>query len=176
VIVPKEPAPNDGAIEPVIDVLSFDMGSGGDYAPVHTRYTNLLYVYPLQLRYDQQRVFTRARNIVCTVRMYDTDSVPTAAVDGAPPSAPPSSLAVFYTRLHARDTQLTCAQQRCAIVHHDQCPTYADELKLDLPVVLTPRHHLLFTFSHVAVNAAMTAKLDRDVVNADTASLGVWLS
>lgn len=34
----------------------------------YTSLFNLLYVYPLALRYDGQKTFNKARNIVCTVR------------------------------------------------------------------------------------------------------------
>lgn len=38
----------------------------------HTSFFNLLYVYPLTLKYDGQKTFNKARNIVCTVRFIST--------------------------------------------------------------------------------------------------------
>src|SRR4051812_32056401 len=41
----------------------------------HEKYVNLLYVYPQSLKYGEQRTFTKARNIACTIRLFDDDSV-----------------------------------------------------------------------------------------------------
>ncbi|XP_061436332.1 dedicator of cytokinesis protein 9-like, partial [Lethenteron reissneri] len=37
-----------------------------------------------------------------------------------------------------------------AVLHHQQCPDFCDEVKLELPVHLHGKHHLLFTFSHIS--------------------------
>lgn len=39
-----------------------------------TSYLNHLYVYPQSLAFDTQKMFTRARNIACTVQLRDDDS------------------------------------------------------------------------------------------------------
>ncbi|KAG8294252.1 hypothetical protein J6590_107124, partial [Homalodisca vitripennis] len=38
-----------------------------------TSYINHLYVYPQSLAFDTQKMFTRARNIACTVQLRDDD-------------------------------------------------------------------------------------------------------
>lgn len=40
----------------------------------HTSFTNHLYVYPQNLVFDAQKMFTRARNIACTVQLKESDS------------------------------------------------------------------------------------------------------
>lgn len=37
-------------------------------AEPHTNFINNLYVYPLMLKYDNQKVFNKARNIACSIR------------------------------------------------------------------------------------------------------------
>lgn len=39
-----------------------------------TSYNNHLYVYPQNLAFDSQKMFTRARNIACTVQLRDDDA------------------------------------------------------------------------------------------------------
>lgn len=47
----------------------FEAQSFNDFvSEPHTSFFNLLYVYPLTLKYDSQKTFNKARNIVCTVR------------------------------------------------------------------------------------------------------------
>jgi dedicator of cytokinesis protein 9/10/11 len=38
----------------------------------------------------------------------------------------------------------------CSVIHHNTCPTWFEEIKIRLPVLLTNSHHLLFTFYHVS--------------------------
>lgn len=49
--------------------VCFEAQSFNDFVTEpHTGLFNLLYVYPLMLKYDGQKTFSKARNIVCTVR------------------------------------------------------------------------------------------------------------
>ncbi|VDN17643.1 unnamed protein product [Gongylonema pulchrum] len=59
----------------------------------HTSLFNLLYVYPLSLKYDGQKTFNKARNIVCTVRFVST------AGRGDPSLVSTSDFGQFYTKL-----------------------------------------------------------------------------
>ncbi|VDN36652.1 unnamed protein product [Gongylonema pulchrum] len=59
----------------------------------HTSLFNLLYVYPLSLKYDGQKTFNKARNIVCTVRFVST------AGRGDPSLVSTSDFEQFYTKL-----------------------------------------------------------------------------
>lgn len=38
----------------------------------------------------------------------------------------------------------------CTVLHHNTTPAWCDEVKLRLPIHLTTKHHLLFTFYHVS--------------------------
>jgi hypothetical protein len=40
----------------------------------HLSLFNLLYVYPLALKYDGQKTFARARNLACSVQLRDSDA------------------------------------------------------------------------------------------------------
>lgn len=41
-------------------------------------------------------------------------------------------------------------KRTCSVVHHNTNPTWFEEIKIRLPVMLTSTHHLLFTFYHVS--------------------------
>lgn len=47
---------------------------------------------------------------------------------------------------------------RCSVQHHEQNPTFSDEIKLSLPITLKSSDHLLFSFSHVSVANVMNMK------------------
>ncbi|XP_076828065.1 dedicator of cytokinesis protein 11 isoform X2 [Brachyhypopomus gauderio] len=100
-----------------------------------TIYKNHLYVYPLQLKYENQKTFAKARNIAVCVQFRDSDE------EGACPvkciySKPGDSL--FTTSAFA------------AVLHHNQSPEFYDEIKIELPVHIHEKHHLLFTFYHIS--------------------------
>lgn len=42
-------------------------------AQPQTVYINHIYVYPLALTFDAQKIFPRARNITCMIQMFDCD-------------------------------------------------------------------------------------------------------
>lgn len=45
-----------------------------------------------------------------------------------------------------------------AVLHHNTFPEWNDEIKIALPHNLTPSHHLLFTFAHIAIEGAKAGK------------------
>jgi len=57
------------------------------------------------------------------------------------------------------------------VQYHQQAPSFADEIKIELPVVLTPRHHLLFIFSHVTCRNKKSAA-ENEVEVSTPASIG----
>ncbi|XP_050528941.1 dedicator of cytokinesis protein 9 isoform X2 [Daktulosphaira vitifoliae] len=98
-------------------------------------YINHLYVYPLSLAFDSQKHFPRARNITCTVQMFDddnTDSKPINCIYGS------------YGQL--LDSAFT------SVLYHNTNPSWYNEIKIKLPVYITNKHHLLFTFKHISVD------------------------
>jgi hypothetical protein len=40
-------------------------------------------------------------------------------------------------------------QMNTAVMYHEKKPYFLDEIKIDLPNVLTPRHHILFQINHI---------------------------
>ncbi|XP_078067365.1 LOW QUALITY PROTEIN: dedicator of cytokinesis protein 11-like [Mustelus asterias] len=110
-----------------------------------TSFKNHLYVYPLQLKYDNQKTFAKARNIAVYVEVRDSDgekSRPLKCIYGKPGDH------VFTTK--------ACA----TVLHHQQCPEFYNEIKIELPVHLHEKHHLLFTFYHIScdINTKGTTK------------------
>ncbi|XP_056115262.1 dedicator of cytokinesis protein 11 isoform X1 [Rhinichthys klamathensis goyatoka] len=100
-----------------------------------TIYKNHLYVYPQQLKYDNQKTFAKARNVAVCVQFKDSDEEgvgPLKCIYGKPGDP------LFTTSAFA------------AVLHHNQCPEFYDEIKIELPVHLHEKHHILFTFYHIS--------------------------
>ena len=102
-------------------------------------------MYPHYLNYDNQKSFNRARNLVCTVELKDSD------IEGSP------SLKVVYGR---PGSGALTTHMNTVVLHHSTFPEWGDEVKMLLPHNLTSSHHLLFTFSHIAIEAAKAGKKD----------------
>ncbi|KAM4020947.1 dedicator of cytokinesis protein 11 isoform 2-T2 [Anomaloglossus baeobatrachus] len=105
------------------------------YCYPFTTYRNHLYVYPLHLKYDSQKSFAKARNIAVKIEFRDIDEpdAPALKCIYGKPGGP-----VFTTNAYA------------VVLHHNQSPEFYDEIKIELPLHLHLKHHLLFTFFHVS--------------------------
>ncbi|XP_077350111.1 dedicator of cytokinesis protein 11 isoform X1 [Lithobates pipiens] len=105
------------------------------YCYPFTTYRNHFYVYPLLLKYDNQKTFAKARNIAVMIECRDLDEPDAQALKCiyGKPGGP-----VFTTRAYA------------IVLHHNQNPEFYDEVKIELPLHLHHKHHLLFTFYHVS--------------------------
>ncbi|XP_073399582.1 dedicator of cytokinesis protein 11 isoform X2 [Dendrobates tinctorius] len=105
------------------------------YCYPFTTYRNHLYVYPLHLKYDSQKSFAKARNIAVKIEFRDLDEpdAPALKCIYGKPGGP-----VFTTNSYA------------VVLHHNQSPEFYDEIKIELPLHLHQKHHLLFTFFHVS--------------------------
>ncbi|KAK7085701.1 Dedicator of cytokinesis protein 9 [Halocaridina rubra] len=141
---PVKPFPNPPTHEPTLEVQDFSACHIDDIQP-YVGYRNHLYIYPHYLNYDNQKSFSRARNLVCTVELRDSD------IEGAPP------LKVVYGR---PGNGVLTTHASTVVMHHNTFPEWGDEVKIILPHNLTKYHHLLFTFSHVAIEAAKAGKKD----------------
>uniref|UniRef100_F1KPQ6 Dedicator of cytokinesis protein 11 n=1 Tax=Ascaris suum TaxID=6253 RepID=F1KPQ6_ASCSU len=141
-LMPLRPwnVPSDSLVSPCFEVQSF----GDAVIEPHTSLVNLLYVYPLSLKYDSQKTFGKARNIACTVKFITASS---RGGDG---------IKAIYDRFASPVPFVHSA--RCAIQHHEQNPTFSDEIKIQLPVSLDYSDHLLFSFAHISVAGAMAVK------------------
>lgn len=60
--------------EPTLEVAEFPGSSERDLSP-HTNFLNHLYVYPLSLSFESQKVFSRARNLAVTVEVRNSDEL-----------------------------------------------------------------------------------------------------
>ncbi|KAM9836745.1 dedicator of cytokinesis protein 11 [Aulostomus maculatus] len=107
-----------------------------------TTYKNQFYVYPLQLKYDNQKTFTKARNIAVCIQFRDTDeeaAAPLKCIYGKPGDS------LFTSGIYA------------AVLHHNQSPEFYDEVKIELPVHLHEKHHILFSFYHISCESSSKA-------------------
>ncbi|KAJ8337720.1 hypothetical protein SKAU_G00366860 [Synaphobranchus kaupii] len=100
-----------------------------------TVYKHHLYVYPLLLKYENQKTFAKARNVAVCMQFRDSDD------DGA------AGLKCIYGKPgEPLFTTGACA----AVLHHNQSPEFYDEIKIELPVHVHEKHHVLFTFHHIS--------------------------
>ncbi|XP_028984010.2 dedicator of cytokinesis protein 11 isoform X2 [Betta splendens] len=107
-----------------------------------TTYKNQLYVYPLQLKYDNQKTFTKARNIAVCTQFKDSDE------EGA------AALKCIYGK---PGDSLFTSSTYAAVLHHNQSPELYDEVKIELPVHVHEKHHILFTFYHISCESSSKA-------------------
>uniref|UniRef100_A0A8C9TNE5 Dedicator of cytokinesis 11 n=1 Tax=Scleropages formosus TaxID=113540 RepID=A0A8C9TNE5_SCLFO len=108
-----------------------------------TVYKHHLYVYPLQLKYDNQKTFAKARNIAVCMQFRDSDD------EGAAP------LKCIYGK---PGETLFAGGAYVAVLHHNQSPEFYDEVKIELPVHVHNKHHILFTFYHISCDFSTKKK------------------
>ncbi|XP_076805731.1 dedicator of cytokinesis protein 9-like isoform X3 [Clavelina lepadiformis] len=125
--------------EPVIEVDEFISTSAADQHP-HMEYTNHCYIYPKCLNYDNQKTFTKARNIAVIAEFKDSDG------EGSQP------LRCFYKRPGPPGIEPYTSRVSAAVLHHHERPEFYEEWKLSLPTQLHHGHHILFSFYHVVVD------------------------
>ncbi|XP_061394284.1 dedicator of cytokinesis protein 9 isoform X1 [Musca vetustissima] len=119
-----------------LEITEFQSSCERDCQP-YTTFCNHLFVYPLSLQFDSQKLFSRARNITVVVELRDSDK------ENAKP------LKCIYGR---PGHDFLVSHIACPVLHHNTTPTWYEELKLRLPLGLFPEHHLLFSFYHVSCN------------------------
>ncbi|CAN9509721.1 unnamed protein product [Ophioblennius macclurei] len=114
-----------------------------------TTYKNQIYIYPMQLKYDNQKTFTKARNIAVCIQFRDSDDEGT------------SPLKCIYGK---PGDSLFTSSAYAAVLHHNQSPEFYDEVKIELPVHVHEKHHLLFTFYHISCESSSKASSKKDRV------------
>jgi len=72
-LAPLKPFPIPPESEPTIEITEFIGISDRDIHP-YTTFVNHLFIYPLTLSFDSQKLFSRARNIAVLVELRDSDS------------------------------------------------------------------------------------------------------
>ncbi|CAF93418.1 unnamed protein product [Tetraodon nigroviridis] len=107
-----------------------------------TTYKNQLYIYPQQLKYDNQKTFTKARNIAVCIQFRDSDD------EGA------ASLRCIYGK---PGESLFTNSAYAAVLHHNQSPEFYDEVMMELPVHVHEKHHVLFIFYHISCESSSKA-------------------
>ncbi|XP_029941192.1 dedicator of cytokinesis protein 11 isoform X2 [Salarias fasciatus] len=138
--IPVKPF-EDGCERVSVEVEEF-LPAEARFSYPFTAYKNQMYVYPLQLKYDNQKTFTKARNIAVCIQFRDSDE------EGACP------LRCIYGK---PGDSLFTGSAYAAVLHHNQSPEFYDEVKLELPVHVHEKHHLLFTFYHVSCESGSKA-------------------
>uniref|UniRef100_A0A182K3W5 Dedicator of cytokinesis protein 9 n=1 Tax=Anopheles christyi TaxID=43041 RepID=A0A182K3W5_9DIPT len=137
-LVPLNPFPVPPCADPTLEMTEFANNSE-QYLHPFVHFVNHLFVYPLHLNYDSQKIFSRARNLAVIVELRDSDT------------AEAKSIECIYGR--PGQEQLV-SQMSCPVLHHNTSPTWYEEVKLRLPLNITSQHHLLFSFFHVSCNIA----------------------
>eukprot|EP01113_Clastostelium_recurvatum_P012359 TRINITY_DN1641_c0_g1_i2.p1 TRINITY_DN1641_c0_g1~~TRINITY_DN1641_c0_g1_i2.p1 ORF type:complete len:1978 (-),score=555.53 TRINITY_DN1641_c0_g1_i2:59-5992(-) len=102
-------------------------------------YVNVLYFSPNRLNFSNYKSdgkATSARNLCLEVRLMADDN-----------NVNNSGLPLMYG--HANPAPLV-THMFSVVDYHNRKPTFLDEVKVQLPVTLTPAHHLLVTFYHVS--------------------------
>lgn len=75
-----KPFPTPPVDEPTLEVTEFPGSSERDLCP-YTSYLNHLYLYPLSLSFESQKIFSRARNLAVTVEIRSSDDVDAKALE-----------------------------------------------------------------------------------------------
>ncbi|XP_063298579.1 dedicator of cytokinesis protein 10 isoform X2 [Pelobates fuscus] len=143
-LVPIKPFGDIEKHPPTVEVEEFVQPSTKYSLPYRT-YKNQIYLYPKHLKYDSQKCFNKARNIMVCIEFKNSDE------EGSQP------LKCIYGK--PGDHLLTTAAYT-TILHHSQNPDFYDEVKIELPTQLHEKHHILFSFHHVTcdINAKANAK------------------
>ncbi|XP_056882297.1 dedicator of cytokinesis protein 11 isoform X2 [Takifugu flavidus] len=138
--IPVKPF-EDGCERVSVEVEEF-LPEVAKYNYPFTTYKNQLYIYPQQLKYDNQKTFTKARNIAVCIQFRDSDE------EGATP------LRCIYGK---PGDSLFTSSAYAAVLHHNQSPEFYDEVKLELPVHIHEKHHILFVFYHISCESSSKA-------------------
>ncbi|XP_052897966.1 dedicator of cytokinesis protein 9 [Anopheles moucheti] len=156
-LVPLNPFPIPPVADPTLEVTEFANNSD-QYLHPFVHFVNHLFVYPLHLNYDSQKIFSRARNLAVIVELRDSDTEEAKSIE------------CIYGR--PGQDQLV-SQMSCPVLHHNTSPTWYEEIKLRLPLNITAQHHLLFSFFHVSCNIAK--KKDLTTTSTETPVGFAWL-
>ncbi len=119
-------------------------------------FKSLLFVYPKFLRYDTQKTFAKARNILIKTEFRERD-----VVDNG--QKLPTLKCIYKTNPGLdslnNENSLFVYDHYTPVTYHNKTPHFYDEIKILLPLNLTERHHILFKFYHVSCANAKSAEL-----------------
>ncbi|KAL5475482.1 hypothetical protein EMCRGX_G025301 [Ephydatia muelleri] len=127
---------------PVLEVQEFPLLDSPEWLASscsHLTFQHHFYVYPEFLKFDNQK---QAKNITCCVQFKSSDN----EAEPLPVIYSKSPGHVFTDRINT------------AVLHHCTTPSFTEEVKIKLPVSLSEKDHLLFTFYHVSCNMQKHSK------------------
>jgi hypothetical protein len=150
-LAPMAPASEADAKAPCVRHLLTFIDARGEPRP-HTAFTHLLYVYPQTINLSSHSVagVSNVRNIACEVRVMTDDRDPSGGSTAAA-----ATLAVVFGQALAPALDLSA---RTTVEYHNRKPRFVDEIKVALPPDVGERHHLLFSFYHVAADVRKLKK------------------
>lgn len=120
--------------EPTLEIVEFPSTSERDVHPFST-FVNHLFIYPQSLAFETQKRFSRARNIAVVIELRSGDEEDEKAIE------------CIYGR---PGQEKLVSKISCPVIHHCTTPTWYSEVKIQLPLNITPHHHILFSFLHVS--------------------------
>lgn len=148
---PNTPVNNE-PIKPISTTVSIEQISLIKKAKLlrtNDSFRSFLYVYPKSLKYDQQKIFSKARNILIKTELRENDS---NSADET--SCLKSILNLNRNFLTNNEENIFATNHQTQITHHNKTPQFYDEIKILLPLNLNEKHHLLFKFYHVSCSNA----------------------
>eukprot|EP01105_Mastigella_eilhardi_P010345 TRINITY_DN240_c6_g2_i8.p1 TRINITY_DN240_c6_g2~~TRINITY_DN240_c6_g2_i8.p1 ORF type:complete len:2079 (-),score=522.95 TRINITY_DN240_c6_g2_i8:19-5433(-) len=128
-------------------------------ATPHTNLYNNLYLYPISANFKSLTSSSSSHAIVVRVQLMENDD-----------NVNQPALFAFFSKgghLGGNETKRDCAY--LSVSHQDKHQCCYDELKLQLPTVLTPNHLILFTFLRVSLKPPSAAASRK---SASAAALG----
>lgn len=72
-LTPLKPFTMPPTVEPSFEMAEFSANLERDLYP-YTTFVHHLFIYPLTLSFDSQKLFSRARNIALTIEVRDSDA------------------------------------------------------------------------------------------------------
>uniref|UniRef100_A0A1I8FYS7 C2 DOCK-type domain-containing protein n=1 Tax=Macrostomum lignano TaxID=282301 RepID=A0A1I8FYS7_9PLAT len=155
-LLPVAPDPNASAppanAESALELEEFPVhdAEAALYAVPEPAFKHSLFVYPRQLNYDKcQGMFGRARNLSVFVELRDCDDELASAIRAVRARFRPDGVA-------------WASWANTTVSYHDETPVFSEEIKLCLPLAISPRHHLFFKILHVSCDAAGKADKAKD--------------
>jgi hypothetical protein len=145
-IVDVAPTSTAGTV-PCVEIQNFPLQNAS--APQMSFY-HFLYAYPLEVDFSNASTSgNRARNIVCRIDLLETDE--------APLMQPPTGTASIFGRSFGpRYTTHSLS----TVSYHSPKTAFYDEVKISLPIKLSSKQHLFFTFYHVSVDSQKKEKTE----------------
>ena len=119
----------------------------------HVNYVNNLYIYPDSVNFSNRGGSVSARNIAIKVQLLDKDEVPNAGSNA-------HALKAFYGKSSCESIS---SHYVTSVTYHNKQPAFYDEIKVKLPLQLHEKHHILFTFYHVACQPPKPKEKEKDI-------------